>query len=76
MKIEVILTGPLSKYGNGSRKVMLTVTRGWTVGDLIQSLEIPNQSYSFAAIGGKKVKANDQLSDGDIVTIFPQVSGG
>ena len=76
MNIHVILTGPLKRYGEGRRELMVEGEPGWRVVDLTSHLKIPEMSYSFASIDGKKVEETQRLADGDIVTIFPPVSGG
>ena len=75
MLIHVILTGPLSRYGDGNRELSVEGEKGWRVADLISHLKIPEMSYSFASIGGQKVDESRQLMEGDTVTVFPLVSG-
>ncbi|MEN1761961.1 MoaD/ThiS family protein [Anoxynatronum sibiricum] len=76
MLIHVILAGPLSRYGNGCRELSVEGEKGWQVADLISHLKIPEMSYSFVSIGGRKVEEHRPLSEGDVVTVFPPVSGG
>jgi molybdopterin converting factor small subunit len=76
MKLKVILTGPLSKYGKGQRELMIEVNDGMRAGDLMTFLGIPAQSYSFVSIRGRKAGDDCELMDHDVITVFPPVSGG
>ena len=76
MKIKVILAGPLSKYGNGSRHQDAVVEDTWRLIDLLMALGIPEDKYSFVVINGKKSSENATLEEGDEVIIYPMVSGG
>ena len=76
MNIHVTLAGPLSKYGNGSRKQRVQAGQSWTLEDLLVALDIPEEKYSFVIINGQKSEKYNKLNDGDNVTIYPMVSGG
>ncbi len=76
MKLKVILRGPLSKYGNGRREIMIEAHAGTRTGDLMNLLGIPAQSYSFISIRGMKAADDCELEDNDVITVFPPVSGG
>lgn len=76
MKINVVLAGPLSKYGNGSRHQTMDIQDSWRLKDLIADLGIPGDKYSFAIINGEKSSEDVALQEGDEVKIFPMVSGG
>ena len=76
MVIQVILAGPLKKYNGGASQLELMAEEGWTVADVIRRLGIPDESYSFVSIAGRKISGEDKLRDHDQVKIFPPVSGG
>jgi molybdopterin converting factor small subunit len=76
MTIQVILAGPLKKYNPGASHLELKAEEGWTVADVIRSLDIPEGSYSFVSIAGRKVSDDTLLKQYDQVKIFPPVSGG
>lgn len=76
MKVHVILAGPLKKYNAGASQLEMTVEEGWSVADVIRVLKIPDQSYSFVSIDGKKVEDDKRLKNHDQVKVFPPVSGG
>lgn len=76
MKINVVLAGPLSKYGNGSRNQVLLFNDSCQLKELVAALGIPEDKYSFAIINGIKSLEDVALQDGDEVKIYPMVSGG
>lgn len=76
MKIYVVLAGPLSKYGNGSRNQMVDCKDPCQLKELIVILGIPEDKYSFAVINGIKSSEDTTLRNGDEVKIYPMVSGG
>lgn len=76
MTIQVILAGPLKKYNAGISQLELMIEDGWTVADVLHALNIPEQSYSFVSVAGKKVSNDTKLKHHDQVKIFPPVSGG
>jgi thiamine biosynthesis protein ThiS len=59
--------------GNSLRKVALR--DGMTLEDLIESLELP-QNTEAVIVNGVYVKPDYQLQDGDRVSVFPFMSGG
>jgi molybdopterin converting factor small subunit len=76
MKIHVVLAGPLSKYGNGSRHQIVEVDDACQMKDIIVALGITENKYSFAMINGIKNSEETVLQNGDEVKIYPVVSGG
>ncbi len=76
MKINVVLAGPLSKYGNGSRHQIVVLEDACQLKELFSALEIPENKYSFAVVNGIKSLEEVVLQNGDEVKIYPIVSGG
>jgi sulfur carrier protein ThiS len=61
------------RAGNPLRKV--TLRRGMTLEDLIESLELPENTEAVI-VNGVYVKPDYLLQDGDRVSVFPFMSGG
>ncbi len=76
MKINVVLAGPLSKYGNGSRNQVLLFNDSCQLKELVDALGIPDDMYSFVIVNGVKASDNVVLQNGAEVKIYPMVSGG
>jgi molybdopterin converting factor small subunit len=79
MKISVGLYAILQKYlpaNNTGRRCDVEVEDGATVADLLQLLKVPATLAALRLVNGVQSKPDKQLSDGDNVSIFPQIAGG
>ena len=79
MKISVGLYAILQKYlppKSTGRRCELELEDGATVGDLLQLLKVPAKLAALRLVNGVQSKPNKKLSDGDAVSIFPQIAGG
>jgi molybdopterin converting factor small subunit len=79
MKISVGLYAILQNYlpaDNAGRRCDVEVEDGATVGDLLQLLKVPVKLAALRLVNGVQSKPDRQLSDGDKVSIFPQIAGG
>ena len=47
-----------------------------TVGDVLASLDIENPELGVALINGRHVTVEQELSDGQTLSLFPKVGGG
>lgn len=77
IKITLRLKGPLKKYGPGSEQFEFkNDSKLCTVHDVMQNLDIPTSSVSFIQIDDRKVDPETSLEGGEMITIYPRVSGG
>ena len=78
MIVDVQLFATLARFlppGNeGSTR--LEVSDGSTVDQVAQSLGIPDSMSRIALINGREALAEDRLSEGDVLTLFPPLAGG
>lgn len=81
MKIRTRLFG-IYKEKAGKREVLIDLTEGATVADLLGKLsqEFPDLNFSHrnlvVAVNTEYVKTEAQLHEGDEVALIPPVSGG
>lgn len=47
-----------------------------TVGDVLASLDIDNPELGVALINGRHVTVEQELTDGQTLSLFPKVGGG
>lgn len=77
IKVTMRLKGPLKKYGPGSEQFEhKNDSKLCTVYDILQNLDIPASSVSFIQIDDRKVDHHTRLKGGEVVTVYPRVSGG
>jgi len=78
IKIEFRLYASLSRYMPEPWKNAATVEvrEGMTVKDLLESIEVPLGAVKVVFINGVHAKADETLSEGDRVGVFPPVAGG
>lgn len=76
IEVTVSLKGPLKKYCSGKGQIRVKLAMGSTVADLLAALGLPERSTGMIALNGKKEKDRAPLADGDLVVIYPPVSGG
>ncbi|MGC9103846.1 MAG: molybdenum cofactor biosynthesis protein [Candidatus Methanodesulfokora sp.] len=76
MQVRVRLFGSLRERA-GTQEMNIELPNGSKVGDLLKNIESIVKGVSIMiAVNSKKVDEEHALSDGDVVAIFPPVSGG
>jgi molybdopterin converting factor small subunit len=79
MKVLVGLYATLQKFlpqNSTGRRCELELKEGATVGDVIELLNIPPKFAALRLVNGVQSKLDKRLSDGDRISIFPQIAGG
>ncbi len=79
MKISVALYATLQKFlpaNTEGRRCNMEVAEGATVGDLLKLLDLPPKLAALRLVNGVQSKPDTKLSEGDKVSIFPQIAGG
>lgn len=79
MKVEVHLTATLRAYlpaGTAGDNVVLDVPDGATVDQVIHSLRIPRELERLTVVNGRDAVPDQPLSEGDVLSVFPPLSGG
>ena len=79
MKISVGLYAILQEYlpqKSVGRRCELELEDGATVGDLLRLLKVPTKLAALRLVNGVQSKPDKKLSNGDNVSIFPQIAGG
>ncbi|SFR05219.1 MoaD/ThiS family protein [Desulfoscipio geothermicus] len=75
MKIFLRLCGPLERYGgHGINEISLQ--NSIKASQLLSELQIPSSLKVLIVVNGVKVTGDYNLQAGDIVVLFPPVSGG
>jgi len=74
VKIRVKLYGEFLKYG--PEESYSELPKGSTVNDLLEKLSIEERNYIMLLINLKRSSFEDELKDGDTVSIFAPVGGG
>jgi molybdopterin converting factor small subunit len=77
--VHVKLFATLRQYRPGlgmGEAFPVDLSNGATLGDLIQSLSLPDDEIKIVFVNGLFRERTDSLSDGDQVGIFPPVGGG
>jgi len=79
VKVEVALFATLAAYlpaAGGGDSVTLDLPDGTTVGQVIESLEIPADLDCLRVVNGRDAPPEQVLSDGDVLSVFPPLAGG
>ena len=77
MKLNVELQAYLAQYSpDGQDKFEYELPDGARVKDLVARLHVPDEMASIVVISGKSVGFDDELHDGDQVTLIPPLAGG
>ncbi len=74
--VHVILVGMLRQYADGRDRLSLEGWAGRSVRQLIASLGIPSELVGAVLVGGKLVKKDDLLQDGQEVKLIALIGGG
>lgn len=76
MQVRVRFFGSLKERA-GAQEMNMELPNGSKVGDLLRNIEnIVKEVNIVVAVNSRKVDEEHVLSDGDVVAIFPPVSGG
>jgi molybdopterin converting factor small subunit len=79
VKVEVCLFATLAAYlpraGSGD-SVILELPEGSTVGEVVESLEIPADLECLRVVNGRDAPPEQVLNEGDVLSIFPPLAGG
>lgn len=74
MEIKVRLFATLRE--NRGKEVSLEVEDAAAPRDIIKKLDIPESDIAILLVNGRDGKLDQELSAGDVVSIFPPVGGG
>ena len=76
MQIDVKLYGDLKKFAPGGQtNFVLTLNSGATLGDVLKMVSIP-MDRCVSLINGRRATTKSVIADGDILVLFPPISGG
>ena len=76
MQIDVKLYGDLKKFAPGGQTdFVLTLNSGATLGDVLKMVSIP-MDRCVSLINGRRATIAAPIEDGDLLVLFPPVSGG
>lgn len=73
MKIEVRL---FATFRNGRGKKVFVEMEDPTVENVLQSIDISNDEVAILLVNGQDGRFDQQLVDGDYLSVFPPVGGG
>lgn len=76
MIIKVRLFANFRAYGKGEGQFEKGLPKGSSLGDLIKDLGLPPEAPKVVLLNGRRVPLDQELTDGDEVTVFPPVEGG
>ena len=76
MQIDVKLYGDLKKFAPYRQtNFLLTLNSGATLGQVLRMLSIPMERC-VSLINGRRATTDAVIADGDILVLFPPISGG
>ncbi|UCE50877.1 MAG: MoaD/ThiS family protein [Desulfobacterales bacterium] len=77
MKVQVNMYANLRQYSPANEaSFTLQLACGSTVGNLINTLKIPQSVKMVILINGRRADANTHLSPEDKIILFPPMEGG
>jgi len=77
MQVEVELQAYLEQYSpNGKGVFALELPDGASVWDLVRKLGVPEELANVVVVGNATAEFDDQLHDGERVTLIPPLAGG
>lgn len=79
MNIEIRLFANLAQFlphGAKNKRAKITVTDGITIEELLMELNVPKNSTNVVMLNGVHQKDDIKLSEGDVLSIIPPVTGG
>lgn len=76
MRINVKLYGELKKYAPGDQNSFeLAIETEATIADVLKILSIPTDHH-ISLINGRRATQEARFEDGDMLVLFPPISGG
>lgn len=76
MRIKVKLYGDLKIYAPGdSNQFELIIDPGATFEDILKNLSISKDDY-VSLVNGRRINKQSCFNEGDILVLFPEISGG
>ncbi len=79
MNVDVKLFSYLAKLlppGSQNNTAKITIEEGTTVEELLNMLNIPNDTTNVVLVNRKYQDRKTLLNEGDVVTVFPPITGG
>jgi molybdopterin converting factor small subunit len=79
VKVALHLFATLGAYlpdGAQGDGAVLSVPHGTTVADVVRDLRIPSDLDFLSVVNGHEVDLDRVLADGDVLTMFPPLTGG
>jgi len=79
VKVEVRLFANLAKLlppGSQKKRSTINVKKGTTVDELLERLNIPPKITNIIMVNGKHQGRDIELSEGDVLSVFPPIAGG
>jgi molybdopterin converting factor small subunit len=79
VKVEVCLFATLGRYlpaGTPGDRFTIELPQRTSVGQVIASLGIPPDLETLRVVNGHDADLGQMLRDGDVLSIFPPLSGG
>jgi molybdopterin synthase sulfur carrier subunit len=74
MKVTVKLFATLRDYGLPYQEI--EVAENVTVGDVVQTLGLPDKTPLLIIINGKFYDLEHPVKDNDVIALFPPIAGG
>ncbi len=74
IKLYSMLRSYLGEYEKGVAE--REFPDGAIIADVVASLGIPEKIPRITLINGEQKKEGDELSDGDVLSVFPPIAGG
>lgn len=79
MEVEIKLFSYLAKLlppGSQNNTAKINVKEGSNVENLLDTLNIPNDTTNVVLVNKKYQDRKTKLNEGDTVTVFPPITGG
>jgi len=79
VRVEVRLFATLTRFrpgGHDGEGVLLDVPEGVRLADIPRRLGIPATMPYIAVVNGREVRPEHSLAAGDVIALFPPLSGG
>lgn len=79
MDVEIRLFANLAKLlppGAKNKRAKITIKEGTSVEELLEKLKIPTKSTNVVMLNGSIIDKDTKLNEGDVVSVFPPITGG
>ena len=73
MRIRIDLSQAFAKYAAGETKVAIELPEGSQVRDAVFYLRIPLSDAKTLALNGRLVKPTEELAEGSLLVIAPEI---